>query len=73
MRDRWREEPAPSRLDPARYDRVEILGRHDRACTSGLSSYVDPASGDTVLTACYLAERGSCCAQGCRHCPWEPQ
>jgi hypothetical protein len=23
-----------------------------------------------VLTARYLADRGSCCDQGCRHCPY---
>lgn len=71
MRARWREEPAGSRLDPDREDQAEILARHDRACAAGLSSYLDPATGYSVLTACYLAERGYCCSQGCRHCPWE--
>lgn len=71
MRDRWRDEPARARLDPDREDRTEILARHDRACAAELSSYLDPASGFSVLTAYYLAERGYCCDQGCRHCPWE--
>jgi hypothetical protein len=37
----------------------------------GLSTYLDPGTGLTVLTAAYLADRGYCCSQGCRHCPWE--
>lgn len=72
LRDGWRDQPAPSRLDPSRPDRAEILERHARACAAGLSTYLDPATGFTVLTADYLAERGYCCDQGCRHCPWTP-
>lgn len=72
LRPGWRDQPAPSRLDPARRDRAEILARHARACEAGLSTYLDPATGFTVLTADYLAERGYCCDQGCRHCPWTP-
>lgn len=26
--------------------------------------------GYMVLTAKYLYERGYCCGNGCRHCPW---
>ncbi|HTL09484.1 MAG TPA: DUF5522 domain-containing protein [Chitinophagaceae bacterium] len=26
--------------------------------------------GYTVLTASYLLERGYCCGNGCRHCPF---
>ena len=37
---------------------------------AGLSSYVDPTTRYTVLTAGYLAERGYCCNAGCRHCPY---
>jgi hypothetical protein len=32
--------------------------------------YVDPSSHLSVLTAAYLAERGTCCDKGCRHCPY---
>jgi hypothetical protein len=32
--------------------------------------YVDPHTGLHVLTAGYLAERGFCCGNGCRHCPY---
>jgi len=37
----------------------------------GLSTYQDPITGYSVMTAAYLADRGYCCGQGCRHCPWE--
>lgn len=71
-RDGWRDTPAPTRLDPSRPDRDEILRRHEAAMAAALSTYRDPATGYTVMTADYLAERGYCCNSGCRHCPWEP-
>jgi hypothetical protein len=71
MRDGWLTEPATSRLAPDHPQRDLILERHERACASGLSTYLDPATGFVVLTAAYLADRGYCCSQGCRHCPWE--
>ena len=71
LRDGWRDRPHPSRLDPHRPDAREILARHRRASEAGLSSYLDPATGYSVMTAEYLAGRGVCCGQGCRHCPWE--
>lgn len=37
----------------------------------GLSTYRDPATGASVMTADYLDGRGYCCGSGCRHCPWE--
>lgn len=43
---------------------------HRRAVAAGDDSYVDPATGFDVFTAAYLAERGSCCDTGCRHCPY---
>lgn len=70
-RDGWRERPHVSRLDPARADYAEVMARHDAAMASRLSTYVDPVTGYTVMTADYLAARGFCCASGCRHCPWE--
>jgi len=70
-RSGWATHPHPDRLDPARPDAAEILARHRAAVASGLSTYRDPATGYTVFTAAYLAERGYCCANACRHCPWE--
>jgi hypothetical protein len=70
MRPGWADRPARSRLSPEhpRYD--EIHERHRRACAAGLSTYLDPITGFSVLTADYLANRGYCCSVGCRHCPW---
>ncbi len=70
-RDGWLDQPHPSRLDPGHPLRDEIGARHARAVAAGLSTYVDPTTGYAVLTAAYLDERGYCCSQGCRHCPWE--
>lgn len=67
----WRATPHPGRLAPGHPLRAQILAAHDRACALGMSAYLDPATGFSVLTAAYLAERGYCCGQGCRHCPWE--
>lgn len=49
---------------------AEIVAAHDAAVSAGEAGYIDPVSGLFVLTAAYLAERGTCCDQGCRHCPY---
>ena len=63
-------QPHPGRLPPAtpRYD--EILRRHRNALDAGEAGYLDPTSGLFVLTASFLADRGTCCDKGCRHCPY---
>jgi hypothetical protein len=63
-------QPHPSRLDPDHpaYDR--IIKAHLRALESGEPGYLDPATGLYVMTAGYHAARGTCCEQGCRHCPF---
>jgi|GEM_PF-431935 len=30
-------------------------------------------NGFLVFTASYLIQRGWCCGNGCRHCPYEPK
>lgn len=62
--------PHPDRLSPdhPRYD--EILAAHAEAVAHGEDGYLDPVSGYWVFTAAYLWDRGYCCDQGCRHCPW---
>ncbi len=35
----------------------------------GIDYYVE--QGRYVFTAAYLAKRGWCCGNGCRHCPYE--
>ena len=63
-------EPHPSRLAPGHPRRAEILTAHAAALAAGLSGYLDPDTGLFVLTAGFLARRGTCCGRGCRHCPY---
>ncbi len=44
---------------------------HRSACESGEITYPDPQTGYAVLTAFYLTQRGHCCDNGCRHCPYQ--
>jgi hypothetical protein len=62
--------PHPDRLsrDDPRYD--AILAAHERAMAASEPGYEDPGTGYFVFTARYLAERGTCCDSGCRHCPY---
>jgi hypothetical protein len=63
-------EPHPDRLAPEHPLRAEMLARHAAALAAGDAGYWCPGSGLFVLTAEFLAERGTCCDQGCRHCPY---
>jgi hypothetical protein len=47
-----------------------VLRLHAAALAAGDAGYLDPATGLFVLTAGEHARRGSCCGQGCRHCPY---
>jgi hypothetical protein len=38
----------------------------------GVDYYMDPA-GFRIMTEFYLAKRGYCCSNGCRHCPYSPK
>ena len=60
-------EPHPSRLP---LDEV-VLASHRAALEAGAAGYTDPGTGLFVLTAGFLAARGTCCGRGCRHCPYE--
>lgn len=44
--------------------------RHALAFESRRPTYVDPDTGYSVFTASFLKDRGYCCGNGCRHCPW---
>jgi hypothetical protein len=68
--DRGADEPHPSRLAPDHPQRAAILDAHRAARESGATGYTDPATGYLVMTSDYLAARGTCCQQGCRHCPY---
>lgn len=49
----------------------EALKLHRVACEAGDAGYIDPDSGLFVMTSFYLRERGYCCGNGCRHCPFD--
>lgn len=70
LADRPLTEPHPDRLSPDDPLYSEIIRVHTDALEAGADTYVDPRSGYTVLTAGYLARRGTCCESGCRHCPY---
>lgn len=63
-------EPHPSRLPADHPHRAAILAAHAAACDAGQAGYLDPDTGLFVLTARFLAGRGTCCGRGCRHCPY---
>jgi hypothetical protein len=63
-------EPHPDRLPADHPDRDAILTAHAAALAAGEAGYLDPWSGLFVLTAGFLAARGTCCGRGCRHCPY---
>ncbi len=63
-------EPHPSRLPPDHPRRAEILAAHADALAGDRPGYPDPETGLFVLTAAFLAARGTCCGRGCRHCPY---
>jgi hypothetical protein len=46
------------------------MDAHHRALLAGEAGYFDPISSLFVLTARALSDRGACCGQGCRHCPY---
>ena len=64
------DEPHPSRFAPDHPRHAEILAAHRAARVAGSPGYTDPATGYLVMTSSYLAGRGVCCHQGCRHCPY---
>ncbi len=43
---------------------------HELAIRSGQDTYRDPGSGYQVLTRRALLNRGACCGNSCRHCPY---
>lgn len=62
--------PHPSRLAPEHPQYEVIMQAHARACAAGDSGYIDPVTGLFTMTAAYHIERGRCCDNGCRHCPY---
>ena len=50
-------------------DEVSSTGDSKPTLVEGLDYYLE--GGLMVLTVHYLSRRGYCCANGCRHCPYE--
>jgi cob(I)alamin adenosyltransferase len=44
---------------------------HNQACQLGQLSYIDPSTGFTCFTKIAHLQRGVCCGNYCRHCPYE--
>ena len=70
LADRPFSQPSSSRLAVDHPLRAQILAAHDAALGQDAAGYRDPATGLFVLTAAWLAARGTCCDNGCRHCPY---
>ncbi|MCH9672116.1 MAG: hypothetical protein K0U93_11770 [Gammaproteobacteria bacterium] len=51
-------------------EHADAWAAHDAAVESGLPTYVDPHTGWQVFTSATLRQRGTCCGNGCRHCPF---
>lgn len=49
----------------------DIEDLHNTACAQGETTYIDPATGYTVLTGFAHLKRGKCCGNACRHCPFD--
>jgi len=64
-------EPHPERLAPDHPHRDVILAAHRAAVESGEPGYLDPDTGLFVITAAEHVRRGHCCANDCRHCPYQ--
>jgi len=70
LRDEYLEQPLSTRLSSQHPRFAEIAMRHSEAVSLGEPCYDDPATGLSVFTAAFLADRGYCCDSGCRHCPF---
>ena len=64
------DQPHPDRLPVGHPHRGAILAAHRAALDAGEPGYLDPVTGLFVMTAAHLADRGTCCHTGCRHCPY---
>ncbi len=61
---------AVSKVSESKPHYREIMIRHKEAIINKQDIYIDPETGNTVLTAEFLLSRGYCCESGCRHCPY---
>jgi hypothetical protein len=54
------------------YNDMYDIGYGGDGLKEGVDYYMSP-DGFRVMTEEYLARRGYCCANGCRHCPYWPK
>ncbi len=47
------------------------MAAHADALHAGEDYYIDPQTGLLVMSSQFLADRGPCCGNSCRHCPFE--
>lgn len=57
-------------LDPASQKTDDIEDAHLAACRRGETLYLDPATGLSCFTEVAHLQRGVCCGNRCRHCPY---
>ncbi len=62
---------------PAYLESLEPEDSKDEPLDSNKNQQNEPdyywENGFIVFTASYLKQRGWCCGNGCRHCPFEPK
>ena len=49
----------------------DVQRLHNEACAQKRETYIDPLTGYTVLTRFAHEQRGTCCGNACRHCPYD--
>lgn len=74
----WLSPPSPTDKAPSKEpkrarDVTDIEELHRCAVEKGQLQYNDPATGYSVFTQLFMIERGWCCGNGCRHCPYGHQ
>jgi hypothetical protein len=50
---------------------IDIENAHHEACLEGKKQYIDPTTGYKVFTELAHLDRGKCCGNECRHCPYD--
>ncbi|KAG0232089.1 hypothetical protein BGW42_008382 [Actinomortierella wolfii] len=67
--------PAPEQppKTPAELEKERWQEAHRAACEGNCKFYKDPKTGYSVMTELLHLDRGYCCGNRCRHCPYEYQ
>ncbi len=67
----WHRFPHPLRFDYGDPQALGALAEMVGADDTGREWYLDPITGSMVMTRAKHLRRGVCCANGCRHCPFQ--